>query len=156
MATSWTRHTRHKLHSFESRLIITTLLVITVGTDGLHWIPSDKWIPMKSIFPVMTSGYLASVGRCFAHSIGKQRFPPESIGVYWTLMERGERKIWQSIDMLQFVNWRFTNTATKSKALDFSTLRFRDLIHIVQWFPPSEIHTRQYYHISVIRKDLDI
>ena len=45
----------------------------------------------------MTSGYLASVGRRheqnFAHSIGKQRFPPESIGVYWTRMERRERKI---------------------------------------------------------------
>ena len=59
---------------------ITTLLVIPMDMDGPHWIPSDEWISMESIgqhfypsqylsdfpvlFPVVTSGYLTSVGRC--------------------------------------------------------------------------------------------
>ena len=28
---------------------ITTLLVISMDMDGLHWIPSDDWISMESI-----------------------------------------------------------------------------------------------------------
>ena len=47
---------------------------------------------------------------------------------------------------------------TKPRNLKLSIsrlLRFRDLVKIVQRFPPSEMHTR-HYHISVIKKDLDI
>ena len=85
----------------------TTLLVIPMDMDGLHWIPSDEWISMESIgqhfYPpqYLTSGTLSRrdfrlsnfhrrVSRiefCLFHR--KTKFSIGTISEYWTYMEGG-------------------------------------------------------------------
>ena len=147
----------------------TTLLVIPMDMDGLHWIPSDEWISMESIGQhFCPPQYLSDFRYSFPSWLPVILLPWEgvtnrilpipsenqvSIGMHWCVLDMHEGRNKGKFDN-HLICFNLYREATKSK--DFPTrLRFRDLIHIVQRFPPSKIHT-QHYHISVIKKDLDI
>ena len=145
----------------------TTLLVFSMDMDGLHWIPSDDWISMESIgqqfYPPQ---YLSD----FRYSFPS--WPPVILLPWEGVTNRilpipSDNHVFHRNPLVYIGHtWRVNkgkfdnymicfNSYTKLRNLKISRLRFRALIHIVQRFPPSKIHT-QYYHISVIKKDLDI
>ena len=127
-------------------------------TIGYRWSPQDNNSTLPNIY--LTSGTLSrrdfrlsyfrekvsQIEFCLFH-----RITTFSIGIHWCVLDiHGGR------NKGKFDNYMICfNSYTKLQNLKIFRLRFRALIHTVQRFPPSEIHT-QYYHISVIKKDLDI